>query len=105
MQRQKANVLLSVFSRFKSVHITASFLFALALLAPAANADPVDWTAYKKGFTISFPGYRGTHELPGCALQRLAVRPQAKRGAAGNLELQLDYQRVAHGVVCRQCLT
>ncbi len=60
MQRQKANVLLSDFSRFKSFYITASFLFALALLVPAANADPVDWTAYKKGFTISFPGYRGS---------------------------------------------
>ena len=39
-------------------------LAALALLAPCAlRADPVDWTAYKKGFTVSFPGYRGTTTL------------------------------------------
>ncbi len=39
-------------------------LAALALLIPCAlRADSVDWTAYKKGFTVSFPGYRGTTTL------------------------------------------
>ena len=39
-------------------------LAALALFVPCAlRADPVDWTAYKKGFTVSFPGYRGTTTL------------------------------------------
>ena len=43
-------------------HTTLSFLVATALAA-AIHADPVDWTAYKKSFDITFPGYTSSATL------------------------------------------
>ena len=43
-------------------HTAQSFL-AATVLAAAVHADPVDWTAYKKSFEITFPGYTGTTTL------------------------------------------
>ena len=41
-----------------------SLLFALALVAPCVLlADPVDWTAYKRSFEVSFTGYVGSSTL------------------------------------------
>ncbi len=36
---------------------------SLSLLASLSYADPVDWSAYKKSFDITFPGYTGTSTL------------------------------------------
>ena len=35
----------------------------LTLLVSLSHADPVDWSAYKKSFDITFPGYTGTSTL------------------------------------------
>ena len=56
MQRQTTNLLLPIVNRFRSFHITASFLLALALLSPVASANP-DWTQYAHSFRVRFPGF------------------------------------------------
>ena len=43
-------------------HTALSFL-AVTAFAAAVHADPVDWTAYKKSFDITFPGSSGTETL------------------------------------------
>ena len=38
-------------------------LFVATVFVATLHADPVDWTAYKKSFNITFPGYSGTSTL------------------------------------------
>ena len=38
-------------------------LSAALCMAGAIFADPVDWSAYKRSFNISFPGYTGSETL------------------------------------------